>query len=103
MNQKELESWVDGIYNAERDELDCLGLQAVLPAYIDAELTSQPFDPFVTRKVRTHLQQCPDCREVHDGLKYVVQQELTDEMAFAPGTAVPSESPIPDMTAAPPR
>jgi len=103
LNQKEFQSWVDGIYATEDDVLDCRGFQAVLPAYTEAKLTSQPFDPFVTIKVEAHLHNCPDCNEVYNGLKYVVQKELSEELVTALQTAVSTEAPMPDMTAAPPR
>ncbi len=73
MNQKEFQSWVDGIYETEGEALDCRELQAVLPAYVEAEIAGHPFDASISKKVKSHFNQCPDCYELYDGLKFVVE------------------------------
>ncbi len=92
MNQKKFQSWVDSIYETQDEALDCREFQAVMPAYIEAEIAGQPFDSSVTNKVKTHLNYCPDCHELYEGLKYVVEQE-----EFV------TEVPIPDLTAVSPQ
>ncbi|KAA3664192.1 MAG: hypothetical protein DWQ04_06985 [Chloroflexi bacterium] len=74
MNQKEFQSWVGGIYGTEGEALDCQELQAVLPAYVEAEIAGHPFDASITKKIETHLNHCPDCYEINDGLKFVVER-----------------------------
>ena len=81
MNQKEFQSWVNWLYETEGEAIDCQELQAILPAYVDAEIAGQPLDPMIIQKVKTYLSQCPDCREVYDGLKYVVEQVDIEEEA----------------------
>jgi len=81
LNQKEFQSWVDGIYETEEESLDCQEIQAVLPAYVEAEIAGHPFDASVTKKVETHFNQCSDCHEIYDGLKFVVERVDVEEEA----------------------
>ena len=99
LNQKDFQSWIDGIYKSGDTELDCRQFQEVLPVYLEAKIARQSLDALITQKVNTHLQHCLDCSEVYNGLKYVIMHEQSDEA----DTAVSTDAPIPDLTAVTPR
>ena len=78
MNTKDFAKWVDQIYATEDQEISCVETQALLPAYAETKVENTHFDPFVHKKIETHLQNCTDCSETFTGLEYLLQQELEE-------------------------
>ena len=80
--QETFTHWIEGIFETQEHELDCKQFQNHLPSFVEAELENKPLSH--TAVLAAHLRQCPDCREVYDGLLFAVKVELD--------TALPSSS-----------
>ncbi len=65
--------WIEQIYTTEEHEIDCKQLQNFLPAFVDAEVNRERLPH--TAVIRTHLQHCPDCQEIYEGLNLVIRAE----------------------------
>ena len=65
--------WIKQIYTTEEHEIDCKQLQNFLPAFVDAEVEGERLPH--TAVIQTHLQRCPDCQEIYEGLNLVVRAE----------------------------
>jgi hypothetical protein len=74
------------IYNTNGAEIDCKRLQALLPAYVDYELSAENGTPGSSisadqlAAAQTHLDQCPDCKEIYQGLCQVVSLAASDNL-----------------------
>lgn len=71
MAHESLPEFLERVYLSEGEEIGCDLLQALLPAYVDLELTG-PDPSERAQQVHTHLIQCPDCWEEYEALRQVV-------------------------------
>ncbi|RMG98846.1 MAG: hypothetical protein D6706_06585 [Chloroflexi bacterium] len=78
MTPKILSEWIRKIQNTQETEPDCDWVKAYLPAFAEANFTGQPFDK--EAQVRVHLNQCPDCAELYEGIQFLLQQEADNEL-----------------------
>ncbi len=62
----------------EETEIDCQQAQALLPAYVEAELDGEEVE-VALHNVWTHLQHCPDCRDEYLALRRAVTVEKESE------------------------
>jgi hypothetical protein len=70
--REQLVRWLRQVYATQQAELDCERCQSLLPAYVEHELDGNGQDfPLM----RGHLDQCPDCADVYDGLRAVLELE----------------------------
>lgn len=74
MTEEKFTHWIENVFATQEHEIDCQQLQGYLPAFVDGELNDE-LSPQSTI-VKTHLQQCPDCTEIYEGLILVVKAEL---------------------------
>jgi anti-sigma factor RsiW len=77
--------WLNQVYTTTEAEIDCDQLQAMLPAYVEFELSGSDGAEAEERaaKVRAHLAQCPDCAEEYQGLKAAVALEAQGRLPSA--------------------
>ncbi len=74
MNRIHLTQWLERIYATAEAEMDCEQLQAILPAYVEAEIAGgDVLGRFL--QVKAHVAQCPDCAEEYAGLREVARLE----------------------------
>lgn len=92
MTQKEFTHWIETIFATQDHEIDCKQFQNYLPAFVEAEWQYAPLPH--TAVLTTHLRHCPDCQEIYDGLRLVVETELREP--FTPGTTAVSSLPTGD-------
>ena len=93
MTPQAFKQWVELIYATRDDEFDCQQTQSHLPAYVDAQIDGYPVQQFATR-LEAHLRQCPDCREVYEGLFYVADQAAAGEVDVVETADLPELTPI---------
>lgn len=66
--------WLRRIFATAETEIECERCQALLPAYVEIEVTGR--DPAARlSQIKAHLAQCPDCAEEHQGLRAIVALE----------------------------
>lgn len=73
MAEETFTRWIEQVYTTEEHEIDCKQLQNFLPAFVDAEVAGERLPQ--TAVIQTHLQHCPDCQEIYEGLRLVVRAE----------------------------
>ena len=73
MAEETFTRWIEQVYTTEEHEIDCRQLQNFLPAFVDAEVKGERLPH--TAVIQTHLQRCPDCQEIYEGLRLVVRAE----------------------------
>ncbi|MCP5095049.1 MAG: hypothetical protein GY943_05820 [Chloroflexi bacterium] len=83
LNSKEFSRWVESIYNTNEDEFDCQTTQSMLPEYVESIIEKRFTDTIIENQLNQHFQNCKECKEVFDGLKFVVEQELVSEGSMA--------------------
>lgn len=71
MNQQQFRTWINQIYRTEDQEIDCDQLQAILPEFVDAEVDAVSPE-LALSEIQQHLNQCPDCSDVMEGLYQAV-------------------------------
>ena len=76
MTQKLFVHWLENLYATQEHEIDCRQFQNHLPAFVEAELNDTRLPH--TAVLSTHLQQCPDCSEIYQGLRLVILAETTE-------------------------
>lgn len=79
METKTFRQWIGRIYATKSTEIDCDETQTRLPAYVDNELQGRELDTAVD----IHLNQCPDCQEIYEGLYYVALLEQQGDIPDA--------------------
>ena len=99
MRRDDFTNWIDNIFTTKDYELDCDQTQFHLPAYTEAELKQQ-LPPEAMATVDTHLQHCPDCAEVYEGLHHVLQAELKGELDFEQTVPQPQLAAAEELAAA---
>ncbi len=110
LDLKNFVKWIGKIYATKERELDCEQIQWLLPAYVDTKLNislikSTEFHQLIT-DVKTHLSQCPDCKETYRGLWYIAQLEVDDGILMidediedvSPETEVDELAPVTPVT-----
>ena len=78
--------WLKQIYATQDNEIDCKRLQALLPAFVDFEVSGGNLPAERLAPVRAHLAQCPDCAEEYRGLRAVAQLEAKGQLPDAEET-----------------
>lgn len=91
LTEQTLIHWIEAIFATQEHEIDCNQFQNHLPAFVEAELAATPLPH--TAVLTTHLQHCPDCQEIYEGLRLVVS-ETTEPSA--PGNSAVSPMPTGD-------
>ena len=76
MTQELFVRWIEKLYTTQEHEVDCRQFQNFLPAFVEAELNDTPLPH--TAVLMSHLQHCPDCNEIYQGLSLVLQAEATE-------------------------
>ena len=71
MNREDFVRWIKEIYQTRDAEIDCVQLQELLPAFVDAEVSGMIMNG-EGRSVRLHLSHCPDCTDVYESLRSIV-------------------------------
>lgn len=79
MDLERFSHFISRIYGTDDVELDCDRIQALLPAYVEAELAHEELDS-LGPAIRTHLLQCPDCAETHDEMLHIATLEAGGEL-----------------------
>jgi hypothetical protein len=79
LKSKAFGRWIESIYKTNGEELDCRTTQSMLPEYVESVVENKFTDADVHEKLKHHFLHCNDCKEVFDGLKFVVSQELVSE------------------------
>jgi len=79
LKEKTFTHWIERIFETQENEIDCKQLQNYLPSFIEAELEEIPLSH--TAVLVAHLRQCSDCREVYDGLVFVMKLELDADLS----------------------
>lgn len=79
MDLEHFSHFISRIYGTEDIELDCDRVQALLPAYVEAELAHEELDS-LGPAIRTHLLQCPDCAETHEEMLQIAALEKDGEL-----------------------
>lgn len=87
--QQTFTHWIETLFATQEHEIDCKQFQNYLPAFVEAELNQTPL-PY-TAVLANHLCQCPDCDEIYQGLRLVLQSETAE--SFTPDTT--EFSPLP--------
>ena len=86
--------WIEQIYATKENELDCQQMQDLLPEFVEAE-QNKTVPPHAAKAFHDNLKQCPDCQEVYDGLRYVVEMEqaveITPQTQATPLEAIPAD------------
>jgi len=94
LKQEAFLQWIEQIYATKEDEFDCEQMQDLLPQFVEAELNQTVPPPFA-KKFHENLKQCPDCQEIYDGLRYVVEMEqageITPQTQTTPLEAIPAD------------
>lgn len=92
MEPKDINRWIEQLFETEADEWSCDQLTPLLPAYAEATAEKRPFHSSTAQQqIDQHLQHCPDCQELFEGLVHVLELEA-DEIVASPPTA---ETPAP--------
>jgi len=92
LKEKTFTHWIERIFETQEHEIDCRQLQNYLPSFIEAELGEIPLAH--TAVLAAHLHQCPDCREVYDGLGFIMRLEL-DATATSPSSTAEEDERMP--------
>jgi hypothetical protein len=71
LNREDFVRWVKQIYQTRDAEVDCVQLQELLPAFVDAEVSGLIMNG-EGQGVRLHLSHCPDCTDVYETLRSLV-------------------------------
>lgn len=79
MNPTDFTQWLGRIYATAETEIDCEQIQAILSAYVDAEIAGHSSEGRF-QQVKIHLAQCPDCAEEYAGLRHVADLEVRSEV-----------------------
>lgn len=92
MNNKEFTKWIEQVYATQENELNCEQTQNGLPAYVDAINQKMTIDPVVEHKISKHLNQCPDCNDIFEGLAYVTSQEIEEDIIYDKSDSITSSA-----------
>lgn len=76
MTQELFARWIENLFATQEHEIDCRQFQNHLPAFVESELSKSRLPH--TAVLSTHLQQCPDCHEIYQGLLLVAVAESTE-------------------------
>jgi hypothetical protein len=71
LNREDFIRWIKEIYQTGDTEIDCVQLQEMLPAFVDAEVSGMIMNG-EGHRVRLHLSHCPDCTDVYESLRSIV-------------------------------
>jgi hypothetical protein len=74
--------WMDRLYKTTDREVDCDQTRQLLASYVDGKVAGSVPDPEYLPLLR-HLDQCPDCSELYEGLYRVVELEAWGELPSA--------------------
>lgn len=90
LENKKFTQWIKQIYATTDGSLDCDQTQDGLPHYVDAFVDQQAIDATIKQRISDHLDSCPDCNEVFEGLKFVAEQ-VEESSVAASQTAVAAD------------
>ena len=79
MDQKDIKTWINHIYATQDEEYSCDQVLPLLSEYVEQTSDSQPLGS-IAALVSHHLHQCPDCQEVYEGLRYLLEVEANGEL-----------------------
>ena len=98
LNTQKISTLINDIYATKEDELVCTQVHGLLPLYVEAEYEGGVLETAVTHDIETHLHHCPDCTELYQGMRFLVQQEADGELDLSdtplPQPPVPQEAAV---------
>ncbi len=71
-----LRAWIERIYRTEPEEIDCAALYDAIARFVELGVSGQDAASLLPL-VQQHLDQCPNCYDLYDALKAVVEMEFT--------------------------
>jgi hypothetical protein len=83
LNNQEISTLITRLYATKEHELLCSQIHELLPVYVEAEFEGEPLETAVVHDIETHLQQCPDCTELYQGLCFLVELEAKGDIHLA--------------------
>jgi hypothetical protein len=85
---------INQIYATKENEFNCSQIQQLLPIYVEAEFEGKEI---TASDVEIHLNQCPDCTEIYQGMRFLIEQEAAGELddieEVLPHTSTPQPEP----------
>ena len=85
LDVKEFRNWISRIYTTTEGEPDCDTIQSLLPFSVEMSLSGKP----LPAEFEAHLNQCPDCLEVYEGLRFVAAAEQTGQLTESDTATTP--------------
>lgn len=79
MQRDMFRQWIRNIFATQEDEIDCGQLFEMLSQFVDMEISGEDAARLLPY-VHQHLQQCPECEELHQVIHDIAHLEEEDKL-----------------------